>query len=184
MRTANTNSCSFESEIVSYSRLIYDFSCQTVWGLHCHILHFIMHHTFSMGIRSRLQAGQSSTYTLLLQSQAVVTRAECVSLSCRNKHACSWKRCLDGSISCSKTWMYLSAFMVPSQMCKLAKVQVPQNCSWVGTFHHRYVPQQIISPSKLSGHLADPSHLWHTKAKQWFHFLHIFWLFHWATAAL
>ena len=73
------------------------------------------------GGRSGLQAGRSGTRTLLLRRHAVETRAECVSaLSCWNKQGHPWRsRCLDGSICCSKTCMYLSACLVPSLMCKL-----------------------------------------------------------------
>ena len=42
------------------------------------ILRFIMHHTFSMGDRSGLQAAQSSTWTLLLRGHTVGTRPQCV----------------------------------------------------------------------------------------------------------
>ena len=119
--TEETNFWSFSGGILSHSCLMYSLSCSTVRDLHCCILHFIMLHTFSMGDRSGLQAGQSSTCTLLLWSHAVVTRAECgLALSCWNKQGRPWKRrCLDGNICCSKTCMYLSALMVPSQMCKL-----------------------------------------------------------------
>ena len=118
--TEDTNCWSFVGGILSHSCLMYSFSCSTVRGLRCRILRFIMRHTFSMGDRSGLQAGQSSTRTLLLRSHAVVKRAECgLALSCWNKQGRPWKRhCLDGSMCCSKTCMYISALMVPSQMCK------------------------------------------------------------------
>ncbi len=52
--------------------------------------------------------------SLLLWSHAVVIIAVCgFALSCWNR------RCLEGSICCSKTFTYLSAFMVPSKTCKL-----------------------------------------------------------------
>ena len=119
--TEDTKFWSFVGGNLYHSCLIYDFSCSTVRGLRCRILCFIMGRPFSMGDRSGLQAGQSSTCTLLLWSHAVVTCAECgLALSCWNKQGCPWRRrCLDSSICCSKTCMYLSAFMVPSQMCKL-----------------------------------------------------------------
>ena len=115
-----TNSLSFSCGILSHSCLMNRFSCSTVRGLLCRILRFIMRHTFSMGDRSGLQAGQGRTWTLLLRSHAVVTRAECgLALSCWNKQGRPWKRrCLDGSICCSKICMYFSAFMLPSQKCK------------------------------------------------------------------
>ncbi|XP_061776836.1 ras-related protein Rab-8A-like isoform X1 [Nerophis ophidion] len=43
------------------------FSHSTVRGLRCRILRFIMRHTFSMGDRSGLQAGQESTRTLFFK---------------------------------------------------------------------------------------------------------------------
>ncbi len=80
-----------------------------------------MRHTFSIGDRSGLHAGQSSTRTLFLRSQDFVMCAECgFALSCWNRHGRPWKRCpLEGSILCSKISMYFSALMVPSQKCKL-----------------------------------------------------------------
>ncbi len=82
-------------------------------------LRFKMRHTFSIGDRSGLQAGQSRT--LFLRSQDFVMCAECgFALSCWNMHGRPWKRCLlEGSILCSKISMYFSASMVPSQKCKL-----------------------------------------------------------------
>ncbi len=76
---------------------------------------------FSIGERSGLQAGQYSTRTLLLRSHAVVTAAVCgFALSCWNTQGLPWNRChLEGSICCSKTFIYLSAFIVPSKTCKL-----------------------------------------------------------------
>ncbi len=68
-----------------------------------------MHQMFSTGDRSGLQAGQFSSWTLLLRSYAVVIAAVCgFALSCWNT------RRLEGSICCSKTFIYLSAFIVPS----------------------------------------------------------------------
>ncbi len=62
----------------------------------------------SIGERSGLQAGQFSTRTLLLRSHAVVIPAVCgFALSCWNTHH------LEGSICCAKTFIYLSAFIVP-----------------------------------------------------------------------
>ncbi len=69
---------------------------------------------FSIGERSGLQAGQFSTRTLLLQSHAVEIVAVCgFALSCWNT------RRLEGSLCCSKTFIYLSALIVPSKTCKL-----------------------------------------------------------------
>ncbi len=70
---------------------------------------------FSIGERSGLQAGQFSTWTLLLWSHAVVIAAVCgFALSCWNR------RHLEGSICYSKTFIYLSAFIVPSKTCTYA----------------------------------------------------------------
>ncbi len=70
---------------------------------------------------SGLQAGQFSTRTLLLWSHAVVIAAVCgFALSCWNTQGLPWnRRHLEGSICCSKTFIYLSAFIVPSKTCKL-----------------------------------------------------------------
>lgn len=67
-----------------------------------------MHPLFLVGDGPGLQAGQSSTRSLLLRRHTVVTCAECDSaLSCWNKQGCFWKRhCLDGSMWCSKTCMW------------------------------------------------------------------------------
>ncbi len=76
---------------------------------------------FSIGERSGLQAGQFSTWTCLLQSHAVVIAAVWgFALSCWNTQGLPWNtRLLEGSICCSKTFIYLSAFIVPSKTCKL-----------------------------------------------------------------
>ncbi len=81
----------------------------------------MMHQMFSIGERSGLQAGQFSTWTLLLWSHAVVIAAECgFALSCWNKQGLPWNRLhLERSICCSKTFIYFSAFIVPSKTCKL-----------------------------------------------------------------
>ncbi len=71
---------------------------------------------FSIGERSGLQAGQFSTRTLLLLSHAVVIASVCgFALFFRST------RSLEGSICCSKTFIYLSAFIVPSKTGKLPK---------------------------------------------------------------
>ncbi len=70
---------------------------------------------FSIGERSRLQAGQFSTRTLLLWSHAVVIASVCgFALSCWNT------RHLEGSICCSKTFIYLSAFISAFQNMQAA----------------------------------------------------------------
>ncbi len=64
---------------------------------------------------------QFSTRTLLLPSLAVVIAAVCgFALSCWNTQGLPWyRRHLEGSICCSKTFIYLAAFIVPSKICKL-----------------------------------------------------------------
>ncbi len=64
---------------------------------------------------------QFSTQTLLLQSHAVVIAAVCgFALSCWHTQGLPWnRRHLEGSICCSKTFIYLSAFIVPSKTSKL-----------------------------------------------------------------
>ncbi len=76
--------------------------------------HLLMRQSFSTSEISGLQAGQFSTRTLLLRSHDVVIATVCgFALSC-------WNRCHpEGSICCSKTFIYLSAFIVPSKTCKL-----------------------------------------------------------------
>ncbi len=74
--TEDTTWWSVSGVILSHS------SCKQVlrwarWGLSCRILLFKMRHTFSIGDRSGLQAGQSSTRTLFLRSQDFVMCAEC-----------------------------------------------------------------------------------------------------------
>ncbi len=81
----------------------------------------IMRQMFSLGERFGLQAGQFSTWTLLLQRHAVVKAAVCgFAMFCWNTQGLPWnRRCLKGSICCSKIFIYLSAFSVPSKTCKL-----------------------------------------------------------------
>ncbi len=64
---------------------------------------------------------QFNTRTLLLRSHAVVIAAVCAfALSCWNTQGLPWnRRHLEGSICCSKTFIYLSAFIVPSKTSKL-----------------------------------------------------------------
>ncbi len=82
----------------------------------------MMRQMLSIGERSGLQAGQFSTRTLLLWSHAAVIGAVCgFALSCWNTLR------LEGSICCSKTFKYLSAFIEPSKTCKLP---IPYECWW------------------------------------------------------
>ncbi len=103
---------SFGVGIWSHSCLIMDYSCWRVRGHLWRIFRLMMCQMFSIGERSGLQVGQFSTWTLLLWSHAVVIAAVCgFALSCWNTHH------LEGSICCSKTFIYLSAFIVPSKTC-------------------------------------------------------------------
>ncbi len=88
----------------------------------------IMCQIFPIGERSGLQAGQFSTRTLLLRSHAVVIYAVCgFVLSCWNT------RQLEGSICCSKNFKYLSAFIVPSKICRM-----PYSvCTYSPSYHQR-----------------------------------------------
>ncbi len=80
------------------------------WSYFC----LMMCQMFSTGERSGLQTGQFSTRTLLLQSHAVVIAAGCgFALFCWNT------RRLEGSICCSKAFIYLPALLGPSKTCKL-----------------------------------------------------------------
>ncbi len=111
--TEDTKWWSVSGVILSHSSCKQVLRWATVRGLRCRILRFKMRHTFSIGDRSGLQAGQSSTRTLFLRSQDFVMCAECgFALSCWNMHGRPWKRCLlEGSILCSKISMYFSALM-------------------------------------------------------------------------
>ncbi len=99
----------------------YRFSAAEEFVVVFDIFHLMMHQMFSIGERSGLQAGWFSTRTLLLRSHAVVIAAVCgFALSCWNTQGLSWnRRHLEGSICCTKTFIYLSAFIVPSKTCKL-----------------------------------------------------------------
>ncbi len=96
-------------------------SCWRVRGCLWLIFHLKMCQMFSIGERSGLQAGQFITWTLLLRSHAVVIATVCdFALSSWNTQGLPWnRRHLEGSVCCSKTFIYLSAFIVPSKTCKL-----------------------------------------------------------------
>ncbi len=92
--TEDTKWWSVSGVILSHSSCKQVLRWATVRGLRCRILRFKMRHTFSIGDRSGLQAGQSSTRTLFLRSQDFVMCAECgFALSCWNMHGRPWKRC-------------------------------------------------------------------------------------------
>ncbi len=100
--------------------------CGHLWHTFCSM----MCQMFSIVKRSGLQAGQFSTRTLLLRSHAVVIAAVCgFALSCWNTHH------LEGSICCSKSFIYLSAFIVPSITCKLP---IPYT-------HMHYIPLDMLA---------------------------------------
>ncbi len=75
--TEDTKWWSVSGVILSHSSCKQVLRWATVRGLRCRILRFKMRHTFSIGDRSGLQAGQSSTRTLFLRSQDFVMCAEC-----------------------------------------------------------------------------------------------------------
>ncbi len=104
--------------MLSHSCLIQASSCWTVLGLLVASSSLWCAKCFLWGERSGLQAGHFSTRILLLRSHDVVIDAVCgLALSCWKM---PWKRRrLDGVVCCSRTWIYLSALMVPFQMCKL-----------------------------------------------------------------
>ncbi len=93
---------------------------KTLWSSLTYFF-LMMRQMFSIGERSGLQSGQFTTQTLLLWSNAVVIAAVCgFALSYWNSQGLPWNtRHLEGSICCSKTFIYLSAFIVPSKTCKL-----------------------------------------------------------------
>ena len=106
--------------ILIHSWMMQDSSCLTVLEPRCQIFHFKRRQMFSVGERSGLQADQSSTWTRLLWSHAIVMDSVCgLALSCWNIQGLPWKRhCLNGSRCCSKTSMYSSALMEPFQMSR------------------------------------------------------------------
>ena len=71
--TEDINYCRFASGIFSHSWCIQDLSCSTFCSHCCLILLFMMRHTFSIGDRSGLQAGQSSTRTLIEKNLIIST---------------------------------------------------------------------------------------------------------------
>ncbi len=79
-----------------------EFFC--LWHIFC----LMICQMLSIGERSGLQAEQFSTWTLL-RSHAVVIAAVCgFALSCWNTKGLPWnRRHLEGSICCSKTFIYL-----------------------------------------------------------------------------
>ncbi len=110
-----------ECAIWSHSCLIQVFSCWNVCGRLWSIFRLMMCQMFSIGERSGLQSGQFSTRTLLLRRHAVVIVAVCgFALSCWNTQGLPWNRHrLEGSTCCPKTFIYLSACIVPSKTCNL-----------------------------------------------------------------
>ncbi len=107
--------------IWSHSCLIEVSSCWRVRGHLWRIFSLMVHQMFSIGVRSGLQAGQFSTRTLLIRSHAVVIAAVCgFALSCWTTQVLPWnRRHLEGSICCSKIFINISAFIVPSKTRKL-----------------------------------------------------------------
>lgn len=88
---------------------------------------------------SGLQVDQSNTHTLYLRSHDVVPEKD-------------KRRCLDGSIWCSKACRYFSALMVPSQMCILptntsipSQMLVYELCSGIWMFVFLFSPEDTTS---------------------------------------
>ncbi len=92
-----------------------DIGFQLLKSLWLSLMHFSFNDAPNVLYRWKIwTAGQFSTRTLLLRSHAVVIAAVCsFVLSCWNT------RRLEGNICCSKTFIYLSAFIVPSKTRKL-----------------------------------------------------------------
>ncbi len=143
--TEDTKWWSVSGVILSHSSCKQVLRWATVWGLRCQ-----MRHTFSIGDRSGLQAGQSSTHTLFLRSQDFVMCAECgFALSCWNMHVRPWKRCLlEGSILCSKIFYVLFSIMVPSQKWSYLCQGQP--------YHDRTLAFGLVAGNSLD----DPFLLW------------------------
>ncbi len=95
------------------------------------IFRLMMSQMFSIVERSELQADQFSTRTLLTQSRALVIAAVCgFALFCWNTQGHPWnRRRLEGSICCSKTFIYLSAFIVPFKTYKMPIPAAISPCS-------------------------------------------------------
>ncbi len=151
--TEDTKWWSVSGVILSHSSCKQVLRWATVRGLRCRILRFKMRHTFSIGDRSGLQAGQSSTCTLFLRSQDFVMCAECgFALSCWNMHGRPWKRCLlEGSILCSKISMYFSALW-----CHHRSASYLCQGPW-----HNPIPWQTLAFGLVAGNsLDDPFLLW------------------------
>ncbi len=151
--TEDTKWWSVSGVILSHSSCKQVLRWATVRGLRCRILRFKMRHTFSIGDRSGLQAGQSSTRTLFLRSQDFVMCAECgFALSCWNMHGRPWKRCLlKGSMLCSKISMYFSALI-----CHHRSASYLCQGHW-----HNPIPWQTLAFGLVAGNsLDDPFLLW------------------------
>ncbi len=112
---------SFVFRIWSHSCLIQVYSCWRVHGRLWHIFCIMIHQMFTIREISGLQAGQFSTRSLILWSHAVAIAAVCgFALSCWNTQGLPWyRRRPEGSICCSITFIYFSAFIEPSKTCKL-----------------------------------------------------------------
>ncbi len=112
--------CSFGVGMWSHSCLIKGFQLLVTFDI---LFRLMMRQIFSVGERTGLQAGQFSTRTLLIGSHAVVIAAVCgLALSSRNTQGLPWNRHhVEGSTCCSKIFVYLSAFIVPSKTCKICK---------------------------------------------------------------
>ncbi len=116
--TEETSCSSLGIGMLSHSCLIQASSCSTVLG--SSLSHLPLYDAPNVFYGWKIwTAGWPFQYPiLLLRSHDVVIDAVCgLALSCWKMQGLPWKRRrLDGSICCSRTWIYLSALMVPFQM--------------------------------------------------------------------
>ncbi len=146
--TEDTKWWSVSGVILSHSSCKQVLRWATVRGLRCRILRFKMRHTFSIGDRSGLQAGQSSTRTLFPPQPGLCNVCRCGFALSLLKYA--WTSLekmssLKAAYCASKISMYFSALMVPSQKCKL-----PLPGHW-----HNPIPWQTLAFGLVAGNSLD-----------------------------
>ncbi len=107
--------------VLEFGPILAWYRFQLLKNLWSSLMYFSFNDAPNVLYRWKIWTGQFSTRTLLLRSHAVVIAAVCgCALSCWNTQVLPWNRhCLEGSICCSKTFIYRSAFIVPSKTCKL-----------------------------------------------------------------
>ncbi len=126
---------SFGVGIWSHSCLIYVSSCWRVRGHLWRIFCLMMRQMLSIGEISGLQAGQFSTWTILLRSHAVVIAAVCgCTLSHWNTQGIPWnRRRLEESIRCSK--IFYIFFSIHSAYKNLQAAHIV--CTYAPPYHQR-----------------------------------------------